>query len=198
MWLQRGEQNKNSTNSSRIKKWYSVLLWMPCLVVLLFSTCITEAIGVTSRLFYGQPSTMGGKYFPIPAIWIVNRQDSRLSAMTVPGIARIGIKRYWHTTVPISEMVFIEISRPEDQLAPNVFLDHSTVLAKRTFPFGSETLNCWDLIHHNRYIGPSPKESSIADISCTTESDRFYAHFNGWRGDSNAFYKTLQSITFAK
>ena len=196
-WLRGRERNRYGSIPCPRKKWRAVLLWMPCLAVSLFATCITEVIGMTSRLFYSPLPNISGKHFIIPEIWIIDHQEnSHLSAMTVPGIARIGIKRYWDDAVPLSQIVFIDVAHPEEQLAPNVFLQGETILAKRSFRFGSETLNCWDLIHNNPYVGPSPKDPFIADISCTTESNHFYAHFNGWRGDSDAFYKALHSVTF--
>jgi hypothetical protein len=93
-------------------------------------------------------------------------------------------------------MSFYPVEHPEQQLVKNVPLDGETILAKRSIPFGQQTMNCWDLIHHNKFVGSSPSDPTLADIACSTDNDNFYAHFSGWRGDAPAFYETLQRITF--
>jgi hypothetical protein len=91
-------------------------------------------------------------------------------------------------------MGFYPVPHPETQFDKNVPLDNATILAKHSFKLGKESLTCWDLIHHNRFLGPLPTDPSIADIRCSSDSEHFYAYFVGWRGDLPAFYETLQSI----
>jgi hypothetical protein len=95
-------------------------------------------------------------------------------------------------------MGFYPVFHPEVQLDKNVPLDNVTILAKHSFAFGNEWLNCWDLIHHNKFVGSYPTDPSIADIRCSSDSEHFYAYFFGWRGDLEAFYATLQGIAILK
>jgi hypothetical protein len=94
-------------------------------------------------------------------------------------------------------MGFYPIFHPEEQFTKNVPLDNATILAKRSFAFGNETLNCWDLIHHNKFVGSYPTNPLIADIQCSSGSEHFYAYFHGWRADSAAFSGALESIKIA-
>ncbi|HTQ59340.1 MAG TPA: hypothetical protein VMI32_03900 [Candidatus Solibacter sp.] len=93
-------------------------------------------------------------------------------------------------------MSFYPVEHPEQQLDKNVPLEGQTILAKRSVRFGQQMMNCWDLIHHNKFVGSSPTDPELADIACSTDNDDFYAHFSGWRGDASTFYGTLQRITF--
>ena len=68
------------------------------------------------------------------------------------------------------------------------------MLDHRSFQLGDEKMNCWDLIHHNPFVGSSPLDPTIASIRCATESDHFQAGFWGWRADSEQFYKAIESI----
>jgi len=134
----------------------------------------------------------------IPITWVVGYSETtHFSAMTAPGIGRIGFLPYWRNEVPVSEMGFYPVSHPEQQFTKNVPLEGATVIAKRSFAFGNESLNCWDLIQHNKYVGSFPKDPSIANIRCSSDSEHFYAYFVGWRGDSASFYNTLQSIHYS-
>ncbi len=92
-------------------------------------------------------------------------------------------------------MGFYPIRDPKNLLDKNVPLYDATILEKRSFAFGSQSLNCWDLVRHNPYTGDHPSDRSIAAIQCSSESEDFYAYFSGWRGDSEAFYKTLGGIS---
>jgi len=194
---------RNREQTSPVAAWRKALrrglLWAPSVMVSLVLPFIPEAIGVGSHLFVSRTANLGRYHVQTPITWMVGSSgENNLSAMTAPGIGRIGIRRYWRLELPLSDMVFWPIDHPEEQLSRNVVLDGETVLAKRSFPLGNETLTCWDLIHNNPFVGPSPTDPSIADISCTTETDDFYAHFSGWRSDSAAFYETLQKITVAR
>jgi hypothetical protein len=91
-------------------------------------------------------------------------------------------------------MSFYPVEHPEQQLDKNVPLEGQTILAKRSIRFGQQMMNCWDLIHHNKFVGST--DPALADIACSTDNDDFYSHFSGWRGDASTFYETLQRITF--
>jgi hypothetical protein len=108
----------------------------------------------------------------------------------------LGFRKYWNRDVPVSKMSFYPVEHPEQQSDKNVPLDGVTILAKRSSRFGEQVMNCWDLIHHNKFVGSSPTDPALADIACSTDNDDFYAHFSGWRGDAPTFYETLQRITF--
>jgi hypothetical protein len=198
-WLQMRLRKQDSLVAARRKKLHARLLWAPSVLTLVASAFIPEAIGVGGNLFVSRTTNLAKYRIHTPITWIIgSRTDSYLSVMTVPGIGRIGLRRYWHLDVPMSEMVLFPVPHPEEQLVRNVVLDDATVLEKHSFPFGDETLTCWDLIQNNPFVGPSPTDPSIAEIDCTTESDHFYAHFFGWRGDSHVFYQIIQDITFVK
>jgi hypothetical protein len=34
----------------------------------------------------------------------------------------------------------------------------------------------------------------MAFVRCPSDSEHFYAYFNGWRGDTAAFYNTLRGL----
>jgi hypothetical protein len=93
-------------------------------------------------------------------------------------------------------MSLYPVEHPEQQLVKNIPLEGETILARRSIRFGLQTLNCWDLIHHNKFVGSSPTDPALADIACSTDNDDFYAHFSGWRGDAPTFFETLHGITF--
>jgi hypothetical protein len=171
------------------------LLWVPSLLVSIVFMFVPETVGIASHLFLSRTAVLDKYRVQTPITWIVGyTPDNYLWAITAPGIGRIGFQRYWRNDVPVSEMGFIPIHHPELQLDKNVPLNNSTILAKHSFGLGTESLTCWDLIHHNRFVGPSPTDPSIADIRCSSESEHFYAYFVGWRGDLPRFYKTMQSI----
>ena len=164
--------------SARTIKLRRSLLWRPFVRVAIASLFVPETIGWASHWFRGRTVNMGNLQIETPTTWIEwSRGKDYLGIMTVPGIGRIGFKRYWNHDVPLSEMVFFPVPHPELNFFRNVPLEGQTVLAKRSFLFGKETLTCWDLVHSNPFMGPWPKDHSIADISCSTESDHFYAHF---------------------
>jgi hypothetical protein len=198
-WLAARKKKQTSSIAKRRKALWRGLLWVPCVIVSLVSLFVPEAIGVGSHLGVSRTAVMGNYQIHIPNTWFVgDRQDDYLWVMTVPGVGRIGFQRYWRLDVPLSEMTLYPVPHPEDQLSKNVTLAGETVLARRSFALGNETLTCWDLIHNNPFVGPHLTDPSIADISCTTETDHFYAHFSGWRRDSAVFYETLQRITLTK
>lgn len=125
-------------------------------------------------------------------------RNSYVWTFSAPGIARLGLRKYWKRDVPVSEMSFYPVEHPEQQLTKNVPLDEVTILGKRSIRFGQQMLNCWDLIHHNKFVGSLPADPALADIACSTQNDDFYAHFSGWRGDAATFYETLQRITITE
>ena len=114
--------------------------------------------------------------------------------MTAPGIARIGIRRYWRRDVPVSDMGLFPVDLPAVYFTKDVSSDGDTILAKRSFSLGNESLNCSDVIEHNKYVGPRPRDSSMALIRCTSDSEHLYAYFYGWRGDTNVFYNVLEGL----
>jgi hypothetical protein len=131
----------------------------------------------------------------MPLTWFIDYDDeTHFSAMTAPGIARIGIQRYWRRDVPISDIGLFPVDMPTVYFTKNVPLDGDTILAKRSFPLGNESLNCWDLIEHNEYVGPRSSDRSTALIRCTSDSEHLYAYCNGWRGDTDAFYSALEGL----
>jgi hypothetical protein len=198
-WLATRNREQTSPVAARRRALRRSLLWAPSVMVSLVFPFIPEATGVASHVFVSRTAQLGKCHVHTPITWMIDsRGDDHLSAMTAPGIGRIGLRRYLRLEVPLSEMVFLPIDHPEEQLSRNVVLKGETVLGKRSFPLGNETLTCRDLIHNNRFVGPSPTDPSIADISCTTETDDFYVHFSGWRRDSAVFYETLQKITVDK
>lgn len=171
------------------------LLLLPSVLASIAFLFSPEVAGITRNVI-SKRNTMMGKYRVNPPIhWVTGYGgDSSLALITAPGIGRIGFQRYWRDEVPVSEMGFYPISHPELQLTKNVPLDDVTILEKRSLVLGHESLTCWDLIHHNKYVGDRPGDPAIADIRCSTNTDDFYAYFTGWRGDSNAFYETLRGI----
>ena len=201
MWLEARELERTQPagvakkQRSRLQIW----LWAPCAIVLLVAPFITEEIGVASRLFASQTAVVGKYQIQIPVTWIIDgKREDFLSAMTVPGIGRIGVKTYWNFSPPLTAMRFYTVAHPEEQLAPNIYLKGATILAERSFGLGGEKLTCWDLVHHSSYGESYPDDPSIAQIECTTESDHFYAGFDGWRPDSSVFYETLRKITISE
>jgi hypothetical protein len=195
-WLAARKMKQTSSIVKRRKALWRGLLCVPYVIVSLVSLFVPEAIGVASHLGVSRTAALGNYQVHIPNTWFVgDRQDDYLWVMTVPGVGRIGFERYWRLEVPLSEMTLYPVPHPEEQLSKNVNLAGETVLARRTFALGNETLTCWDLIHNNPFVGSYPTDPSIADISCTTETDHFYVHFLGWRRDSAVFYETLQRIT---
>jgi hypothetical protein len=70
-------------------------------------------------------------------------------------------------------------------------LDDDTILAHHSFRLGNESLNCWDLVEHNKFVGLRPNGPSMELIKWTSDREHFYAYFDGWRGDTAVFYSTL-------
>jgi hypothetical protein len=95
-------------------------------------------------------------------------------------------------------MVLYLVPHPEENFEKNVPLEDATVLATHSFPLGNESLICWDLVEHNRFVGPRPHDSSMALIRCSSESEHLYVYFSGWRGDTAAFYNALRSLNDSK
>lgn len=175
------------------------LLWVPSVLVLVLFLFLPETAGIAAHLLRSRVVTLGNYRIRTPLTYISGTdQSTHLWMLAAPGIGRIGIQPYYRNRVPVTEMVFLRIQHPEQQLDRNVPLESATVLAKKSFPLGKQTLTCWDLIHKNKFVVSSPTDRSVADIGCSTESDDFYAHFFGWRHDSATFYKTLQQITVAE
>jgi hypothetical protein len=173
------------------------LLWLPCAVVLLLSLFAPETACIAGHLSSSRDVVLGKYHIRTPLTCIVSGDyKTYLWTFSAPGIARLGVKKYLKRDIPVSEMSFYPVEHPEQQLVKNVPLDGETILAKRSIRFGRQTMNCWDLIHHNKFVGSSPSDPTLADITCSTDNDDFYAHFSGWRGDAPTFYETLQRITF--
>ncbi len=193
---------RNREQTSQVTGWRRALrrglLWAPCVMVSLVLPFMPEAIGVGYHLFVSRAAELSKCHIQTPITWIGGCNDSFLWAITAPGMGRIGIRRYWRDEVPVSVMGFYPVPHPEEQFTKNVPLDSVTILSKHSFALGNESLNCWDLIHHNKFVGSYPTDRSIADIRCSSDSEHFYAYFIGWRGDSAAFYATLQGIKIAK
>ena len=95
-------------------------------------------------------------------------------------------------------MGFYLVPHPEENLTHNVLLDDDTILAKHSFVLGNESVICWDLVEHNKFVGPRPNDPSMALIRCTGDTEHFYAYFDGWRGDTAVFYNTLQGLGDAR
>lgn len=197
-WLLARKRGGASSATAMRNKLGRGLLWVPCLVVSLVFPFVPEVTGLGSHVFKSPAISLGKYHVQIPLTWIVTSEgEDHLSAMTFPGVGRIGFRQYWRHEVPLSEMVFYLVPHPEQQLTENVPLNGETILARRAFALGNETLRCWDLIHNNPYVGSSPTDRSDADVGCTSETDHFYARFFGWRPDSPSFYDTLQKIRVA-
>lgn len=171
------------------------LLWVPCVLVSIVSMFVPETVGIASHLISNRTAVLGKYRIRTPITWVIGYSgDNSLWALTAPGVGRIGFRRYWRGEVPVSEMGFYPVPLPEEHFAKNVPLDNATILAKHSFGFGNESLTCWDLIHHNKFMGSYPTDPAIADIRCSSDSEHFCAYFFGWRGDSAAFFETLQRI----
>ena len=173
------------------------LLWLPCAVVFVLSFFATEIACIATHLVSSRDVVLNKYHIRAPLTCVVGGDhNTYLWTFAAPGIARLGFRKYWNREVPLSKMVFYPVQHPEQQLDKNVPLDGETILAKRSIRFGQQLINCWDLIHHNKFVGSSPTDPALADIACSTDNDDFYAHFSGWRDDAPAFYETLQRITF--
>lgn len=171
------------------------LLWIPCILVCISALFAPETAGVASRLLSDRTVYWGQHRIRIPLNWVIDHnEDADFSAMTAPGIGRIGFQRYWRCEVPVSDLGFFPIRYPEVYFEKNVPSGTDTILATHSFPLGNESLNCWDLVEHNRFVGPRPQDPSMALIRCSSDSEHFYAYFNGWRGDTAAFYNTLLGL----
>lgn len=90
------------------------------------------------------------------------------------------------------------VPHPEENFEKNVPLRDAIVLATHSFALGNESLNCWDLVERNRFVGARPHDPSMALIKCSSESEHFYAYFDGWRGDAAAFYDVLRNLNDAR
>jgi len=175
------------------------LLWLPCAVVFLVSLFAPEIACVSTHLLSSRDVILGKYQIRTPLTCVGGgNYHTYLWTFSAPGIARLGFRKYWNRDVPVSKMGFYPVEHPEQQLDKNVPLDGETVLAKRSIRFGQQMMNCWDLIHHNKFVGASPTDAALADIACSTDNDDFYAHFSGWRGDAPTFYETLQRITLTE
>jgi hypothetical protein len=173
------------------------LLWLPCVVVFSVSLFAPEIACISTHLFSSRDIVLSKYHIRTPLTCVGSGYNSTyLWTFSAPGIARLGFRKYWKRDIPISEMSFYPVQNPEHQLDKNVPLDGETVLAKRSIRFDQQTMNCWDLIHHNKFVGSSPTDPALADIACSTDNEDFYAHFSGWRGDTLTFYETLERITF--
>lgn len=172
------------------------LLWVPCILACITSIFAPETAGIVSRLASNQMPCLAHHRIRIPLSWFIDRytDETHISAMTAPGIGRIGFQRYWRREVPLSDMGFFEVPRPEQNFTKNVPLEDVTILSKRSLLLGDESLNCWDLIQHNKFGDSRPNDPSVALISCSSDSEHFYAYFYGWRGDTAAFYDVLRGL----
>lgn len=173
---------------------------MPIVLVFLASMFHSELAAMFSNGFRRPRVILHHYQIRPPMTWAVFAGDhnSYLWTFTAPGIARIGLRRYWSNRVPLTQSAFYRIDHPEGLLDDNVPLSGAIVFEKRSFPFGNERLTCWDLLRFNKYVGPTITEPGIAEIGCSSDSNDFYAHFFGWRGDASDFYATLQKITMTE
>ena len=175
------------------------LLWLPCVVASFGCLFAPETACIMSHLVRGRDVVLGKYRVRAPLNCVIGGdRNTYLWTFSAPGIARLGFKKYLSRDIPVSEMTFYPVQHPEQQLHKNVTLDGVTILVTRSIRFGQQMMNCWDLIHHNKFVGSSPTDPALADIACSTDNDDFYAHFSGWRTDSPAFYETLQRITFTQ
>lgn len=175
------------------------LLWLPCVIASFVFFFAPETACIVTHLVHSRDVVLGRYHIRTPLTCVIGGyQDTYLWTFAAPGIARLGFKKYWNRDIPVSEMGFYPVQHPERQLDKNVPLNGQTILAKRSFRFGRQMMNCWDLVHHNRFVGSSPTDPSLADIACSTDNDDFYAHFSGLRTDSPTFYETLQGITLTE
>ena len=120
-------------------------------------------------------------------------------ATSAPGIARIGFAAWWRNQVPDSAIFFHHISHPEDQFDKNVPLHGVTILEKHTFPYGDQSLTCWDLV--DRYYAllyPDLDQKRFANIQCSSDREDLYAGLVGWRGYTSTFSDILRQISPAK
>jgi len=181
------------------KRTRHALMWTPCILACLISMFAPETAAIASRLTSNRTVHFSHYRFQIPLTWFIEyNEESRFSAMSAPGIGRIGFQRYWRREVPVSDMGFFPVPFPEENVTKNVPLDGDDVLEKRSFSLGNGSLSCWDLIEHNKFVGPCPSDPSMALIRCTSDSEHFYAYFDGWRGDTAVFYSTLQGLNDSK
>jgi hypothetical protein len=170
-------------------------MWTPCILACLISAFAPETAAIVSRLASNRTLHFSQYRVRIPLTWFIEYNDQdRFSAMAAPGIARIGIQRYWRRDVPVSDMGLFPVPFPAENLDKNVPLDGATILATRAFSLGKESLNCWDLVEHNKYVGPRPSDPAIALIKCSSDSEDFYAYFYGWRGDTDVFSNILKGL----
>lgn len=186
----------STANRKRIRR---ALLWTPTILACIASMFAPETAAIATRLTSNRTVHFSQYRVRIPLTWFIEyNEESRFSAMSAPGIGRIGFQRYRHHEVPVSDMVLFPVPFPEKDFTKNALLDDDTILAKRSFPLGNESLNCWDLIEHNKFVGPRPSDPSMALIKCISDREQFYAYFDGWRGDTAAFYSTLQGLNAAR
>ena len=175
------------------------LLWIPCILVCMASLFAPETAGIASRLPSNRTIYWTHYRVRLPLTWFIDHDDDAyFSAMTAPGIGRLGFRRYWRREVPVSDMGLYLVPHPEENFEKNVPLRDAAILATHSFVLGNESLNCWDLVEHNRFMGPRPRDPSMALIKCSSESEHFYAYFYGWRGDAAAFYDVLQNLNDAR
>jgi hypothetical protein len=181
------------------KRTWRALLWIPCILACSTFMFAPETAAIASHLTSDQTVHFLQYRVRIPPTWFVEHNEKTwFSAMTAPGIGRIGFQRYWRREVPVSEMGLFPVPFPEQNFTRNVPLDGDTILTKRSFSLGRESLNCWDLIENNKFVGPRPSNPSMSLIQCTSDSEHLYAYFDGWRGDVAAFYSTLQGLNGAR
>ncbi len=198
-WLAMPPQQRVGPIATARRKLIGRMLWIPCVAASVISLFPSETFGIATHLLRGRVTVLGKYRVRTPITWVISStQTTYLWTIAAPGIGRIGFKRYWRHETLVSEASFAPVEHPELQLDKNVPLQGATVLSVRTFRFGKQKLSCWDLIHNNKFVGSYPTDPYIAEISCSTENDDFYAHFSGWRGDSLAFYETLQRITITE
>jgi|HubBroStandDraft_6_1064221.scaffolds.fasta_scaffold791960_1 hypothetical protein len=187
---------KPTANQKRIRR---ALLWTPCILVCVLSMFAPEMAAIASRLTSNRVVRFSAFRVWVSPTWFIDQNgNTGFSAMTAPGIGRIGFRRYWRRQVPVSDMGFYLVPHPEENLTHNVLLDDDTILAKHSFVLGNESVICWDLVEHNKFVGPRPNDPSMALIRCTGDTEHFYAYFDGWRGDTAVFYNTLQGLGDAR
>jgi hypothetical protein len=157
-----------------------------------------ETAGIVSNLTSHRTVYLAQYRIRVPLTWFDDNYngDTHFSAMTAPGMGRIGFRRYWRRQVPVSDMGLYLVLHPEGNLIKNVPLDGDTILAERSFSLGNESLKCWDMVEHNRFVGPRPSDPSTALIKCTSDSEHLYAYFHGWRDDAGAFYSILEQLNY--
>src|SRR6516165_6503668 len=98
------------------------LLWLPCSFALVFSLFAPEIACIATHLSTSRNVALG-KYrirTPLTCIAVSGDHNTFLWTFSAPGIARLGLRRYWRREVPLSEMSLYPVEHPEQQLVKNI------------------------------------------------------------------------------